>query len=379
MLATTTVNPLHFEDLEPHRFEDLVRQLMYDFKDWKSIEALGKLGSDTGIDILAIESIEKERLTEDIEDVVENETSQSEERSWIIQCKREKVISPKKILEIIKHDLGQRKDLPFGYIIAASANFSKKSRDAFKLKLNSLGISEFYLFGKSELEDLLFLPKYDHLLFAYFGISLHKRKRAIKTNLSARQTMKRKLFKILGDFGEMTNKSILVKPPQDYDYPIIKDSLNLGWRYYKTISYEPVDHISFIIKKYTAYINWETKEWDIFEHGDLGFPYDPELYNFPKDSYQDIISKNQDSYSELEKIDEKFRGFYIIMRSIHFDRILIADELGDNYNEAPHIIVDYINGSPFEDKIYKFIEEDKPYSCEILKDPPLEKRIKYFK
>jgi len=255
MLATSTVNPLHFEDLEPHRFEDLVRQLMYDFKDWKSIEALGKSGSDTGIDILAIESIEKEILTGDNEDVVENETSQSEERAWIIQCKREKVISPKKILEIIRHDLGQRKDLPFGYIIAASANFSKKSRDAFKFKLNSLGIGEFYLFGKSELEDLLFLPRYDHLLFAYFGISLHKRKRAIKTNLSARQTTKRKLFKILGDFGEMTNKSILVKPPQDSDYPIIKDPLNLGWRYYKTISYEPVDHISFIINKYTAYIN----------------------------------------------------------------------------------------------------------------------------
>lgn len=379
MLATSTVNPLHFEDLEPHRFEDLVRQLIYDFKDWKSIEALGKSGSDTGIDILAIESIDKERTTGDTEDFVENETSQSEERAWIIQCKREKVISPKKILEIIKHDLGKRQDLPYGYIIAASANFSKRSRDIFKSNLNSLGISEFYLFGKSELEDLLFLPKYDHLLFAYFGISLQKRKRAVKTNLSARQTTKRKLFKILGDFGEMTNKSILVRPPQDFDYPIIKDPLNLAWRYYKTISYEPVDHISFIIRKYAAYINWETKEWDIFEQGDLGFPYNPELYNFPQDLYQDIISKNRDAYSELEKIDEKFRGSYIIMRTIHFDRILLIDELGDNYNEAPHIIVDYINGSQFEDKIYKFIEGDKPYSCELLKDPSLEKRIKYFK
>ena len=34
-----TINPLHFEDLEPHRFEDLVRQLIYDFKNWQSIEA----------------------------------------------------------------------------------------------------------------------------------------------------------------------------------------------------------------------------------------------------------------------------------------------------------------------------------------------------
>lgn len=55
-MVTRTINPIHFEDLEPHRFEDLIRQLMYDFKDWKSIEATGKLGSDDGIDILAIEN-----------------------------------------------------------------------------------------------------------------------------------------------------------------------------------------------------------------------------------------------------------------------------------------------------------------------------------
>lgn len=29
---TKTIGPLHFEDLEPKRFEDLVRQLAYDFR-----------------------------------------------------------------------------------------------------------------------------------------------------------------------------------------------------------------------------------------------------------------------------------------------------------------------------------------------------------
>jgi len=52
---TKTLNPLHFEDLEPHRFEDLVRQLAYDFREWDSIEAIGRLGSDEGIDIRATE------------------------------------------------------------------------------------------------------------------------------------------------------------------------------------------------------------------------------------------------------------------------------------------------------------------------------------
>jgi hypothetical protein len=53
--ATRTINPLHFEDLEPHRFEDLVRRLLYSFRDWNSIEATGRGGSDDGFDIRAWE------------------------------------------------------------------------------------------------------------------------------------------------------------------------------------------------------------------------------------------------------------------------------------------------------------------------------------
>lgn len=54
--TTRTLNPLHFEDLEPHRFEDLVRQLIYDFRHWQSIEATGRLGADEGVDSRASSS-----------------------------------------------------------------------------------------------------------------------------------------------------------------------------------------------------------------------------------------------------------------------------------------------------------------------------------
>jgi hypothetical protein len=36
---TRVTSPLHFEDLEPHRFEDLVRRLIYDFRPWRYLEA----------------------------------------------------------------------------------------------------------------------------------------------------------------------------------------------------------------------------------------------------------------------------------------------------------------------------------------------------
>ena len=73
--VTKTINPLHFEDLEPHRFEDLIRQLIYDFRKWYSIEALGRSGSDEGMDVRAIERVVTEAAIEEIdEDEIEDES-----------------------------------------------------------------------------------------------------------------------------------------------------------------------------------------------------------------------------------------------------------------------------------------------------------------
>lgn len=52
-----TYNTLHFEDLEPHRFADMVRQLIYDFREWSDIQAVGRSGADKGVDIRAIERV----------------------------------------------------------------------------------------------------------------------------------------------------------------------------------------------------------------------------------------------------------------------------------------------------------------------------------
>ena len=56
--VTRTLGPIHFEDLDPHRFEDLVRQLIYDFKQWQSIESTGRGGADDGFDVRAYEVLQ---------------------------------------------------------------------------------------------------------------------------------------------------------------------------------------------------------------------------------------------------------------------------------------------------------------------------------
>ena len=54
--VTKTLGPLHFDDLEPKRFKDLARQLVYDFRIWRRLEATGRAGSDDGFDARGYQS-----------------------------------------------------------------------------------------------------------------------------------------------------------------------------------------------------------------------------------------------------------------------------------------------------------------------------------
>ena len=73
---TRTTNRLHFEDLDPHRFEDLGAELLYRKQDWKRFNNWGRSGSDDGIDI----SCEEDNGVR-----------------WFCQCKRYQTISTSEI------------------------------------------------------------------------------------------------------------------------------------------------------------------------------------------------------------------------------------------------------------------------------------------
>jgi hypothetical protein len=90
---TRTYNPLPFTDLEPKRFEDLVRQLVYDFRPWRRPEATGRSGSDArALEIVeapdAIDAIGQGEPEDD-----ETVTRGEPDRLWLIQCKRERTIT----------------------------------------------------------------------------------------------------------------------------------------------------------------------------------------------------------------------------------------------------------------------------------------------
>jgi hypothetical protein len=144
-VTTRTIGPLHLEDLEPHRFEDLVRQLIYDFRPWSHLEPSGRGGSDDGYDARGWERISTAEPSE--EDDPEAIAS-SDTRLWLIQCKREKTIAPKKLRAYLD-GLPQSTDEPIhGIIFAAACDFSKTARDVFRTRTRELGFNEAYLWEK---------------------------------------------------------------------------------------------------------------------------------------------------------------------------------------------------------------------------------------
>ena len=195
--TTRTLGPLHLEDLEPHRFEDLVRQLLYDFRDWRSLEATGRAGGDEGFDARGWEIVSHDAGPLEEPDGEEPESVAITDRLWLVQCKREKAIGPTKIERYVGDIPDSEVADIYGIVFAAACNFSKQARDRFRERCRELGFAEAHLWGKGEIEDMLFQPKNDHLLFAYFGVSLQTRKRSLKTEVRARLATRRKAMKEL--------------------------------------------------------------------------------------------------------------------------------------------------------------------------------------
>jgi hypothetical protein len=171
---------------------------------------------------------------------------------WMVQGKREKEIGPTKIKAILA-DI-EPTNPPYGYILAASANFSKDSYDLFRLELRNKGVMEFYLWGKSELEDMLHLPKNDRILFTFFGISLVSRRRSRATEVRSIITVKNRVLNTLGEDHQLY-ESVLVRDLKDDKYPFKDEYPDFQkqprWKEYKAYAYHPLG-VWFHVHEYYA-------------------------------------------------------------------------------------------------------------------------------
>ena len=334
--VTRTFGPIHFEDLDPHRFEDLIRELIYDYKDWQSIDATGRSGSDDGIDIRAYE---KKEITTQEENENGDETEvihPMEGNLWMIQVKREQEIGPKKVRAIIA-EIDSRNP-PYGYILAASANFSKESYDVFRDELRKNAVMEYYLWGKAELEDMLHLPKNDRILFTFFGISLVSRRRSRSAEIRSIISIKNKLFRVLAE-GNNFYKEILLRDMKDLKYPYKKEYDDFAakprWKKYIAFSNHPLG-LWCHIHEYFAFIDMEKKEWDFSDE-----------YDFVRGE----IEEGDERKERIEKLDlinnfwefcpRKNKGHFCIDGLVNYAEIAAVDEKGDILHCCPHIYVDF--------------------------------------
>jgi hypothetical protein len=349
--TTRTLNPLPFDSLEPKRFEDLIRQLAYDFRRWRMLEATGRAGSDDGYDARGFEIIDGiEDASQEVPDV-DDETVTPEpatDNLWLIQCKRERVITPAKMKLHLSAIPEAEARKVYGVIFAAACDFSKKTRDVALSWGRDHGISEIHLWGKAEVEDQLFQPKNDHLLFAYFGISLQIRRRSMRTALRAKLTMKRKVMRHLGD-GWHSQKIILLRDPEDGDYPYIsgdKDSTHRGWHVVEFAG-NHLDCLKLNWRKFYAYLAEDGRCWDCANtYNDSGLVRfrDPWLSEEENERQGDL--RLQIAKFWEEKISENQRAYFKVECFIKYDDIIEIDEKGDDVGDFPHVFVSLKRGLP---------------------------------
>lgn len=189
MNITKTTNPIHFEDLEPMRFEDLAFNLLYRQSKWHSINHLGRSGSDGGIDIEGTEI-----------------DSQTELKNWIVQCKRYKSFSPKEAESVIE-SLKTKYPSNNNFLLIISCPFSKTGHNRLNELKAKLEIEELQVWTNSNLEAELY-HNHPDLLNIYFGIS-------IGTSFDLRLELIEKRKKFRNDLG----KELLVE--FDSSKPII--------------------------------------------------------------------------------------------------------------------------------------------------------------
>lgn len=333
--VTRTLAPIHFEDLDPHRFEDLVRQLIYDFRFWKSIESTGRGGADDGFDVRAYEHLEQRDERIPSEDEQEELPHPMEGNLWMIQCKREKAVGPKKIAQIIDDGVDPENP-PYGYILAAPVHFSKAAHDRFRHELRGRGVMEFFLWGAGELEDMLYQPKNDRILFAFFGISLTTRRRSRTTEIRAIVSVKNKLMRTLGDNPD---GAVLLRDLADEHYPYEAEVADFdkrpSWKQYDVVELIP-EGVVVLEREEFAYFDQDRNLWDATPAINLA----PAGYPWGERKEEDEAARLAvKGYWEL--LPRRNRAKLITHGLVRFDSIALVDDRGDSKFSCPHIFLEF--------------------------------------
>lgn len=228
MKIQKTTNPIHFEDLNPMRFEDLAFNILYRNKNWHSLDHLGRSGNDGGIDIEGIEVV-----------------SDTNSKRWLVQCKRYQKFTPSEAEKVVR-ELRERNPEIANLLLVISCPFSKTGHDRLAQLRAELGLKELIVWTNSNLEAELY-HKHPDLLNIYFGVSIgtsfDARLELIQKRMIYRDDLKKKLLKpfdpSVAIIGPKTfhDRKFIIRSVMDDDEETFQDS----YEWYSYFSVEPYE------------------------------------------------------------------------------------------------------------------------------------------
>ena len=195
---TRTTNKLHFEDLEPHRFEDMGYELLYRLQKWNRIENWGKSGSDDGIDIYC---------------------EDSKKHKWFCQCKRYKEITKEQIQTVVDKIVNKNKNVQGSTILLIIAcNLNKTKSEFFECYSLKKGFAETKVWSASTLEAMLWNDQKD-LLSKYFDLEIenNKKRERILQAKKMKQIVQKKLLRDI-EWNHKTRMQISKDPSLQFRY-----------------------------------------------------------------------------------------------------------------------------------------------------------------
>lgn len=318
IMVTRTINQLHFEDLDPIRFEELILAMVYRMRRWDKLDHFGKKGTDDGIDIRAVEKLENDK-----------------ENVYYFQCKRYQKITNAKIKDIIDDYLMKNTFIPQFYILVISCSLTKKQIEYFESYCDEKGFNTATVWTSSVIEAKLY-SEYHDLLFAYFGVNLVSERKSltgsIRRNIALKKKMKKDFLKQTGcrtreevedrlhkPWTKFNHSEVLIRSIYDKAYPKENTLLN---------------------NDFTGY--YKAEVYDFYHNGLMvrAYPYVKDI------KYRDEDFDNPGEYTIIEDRAE-------ILGCIPFENIIEYDIDGDEYYNYPHLFCDFVNVSdPYEKLVY---------------------------
>ena len=301
---TQTTNRLHFEDLEPHRFEDLVYELLYSKQDWKRIENWGKCGSDDGIDIYC---------------------EDKEGTKWFCQCKRYKSLQPALVKEVVDKIISNNKNTNNGIILLVVAcDVSKRTFEVFQEYSLKKGFEEAIIWSSLTLETELY--KHKNLLEKYFGNTYNKEQEKEKRIINGRRMMK-----------EVEKKLLSYKNTHDIQYArrILEDP-TLKF-IYDSVIIRSTDEQAHLEEKYNKEGFSSLFECWLYDITNEGIEFLPVPYKGARVA----VNKENRLWRELKENDNPFNNEFVVdadyVGLIPYYNIVDINEDGDNRYPIPHL------------------------------------------